>query len=215
MTTTREKVPGWQQAIFYVGLSLAALAMLFPFLWMILVALKEPNTAMNLEFLPRSDEGLLTGLRRIYTLSNFTECLFNEEFPFFRFFLNSLVVATVTGVLTTMICTMAGYAFAKKNFLGRDVLFKGMLATMLIPGMIYMIPQFSLIIAFNWSNTWQAMIVPHLSNVFGLYLMRNYIKTIPNSLFEAAQIDGATEIDVLRNVIIPLSGPVKIGRAHV
>ncbi len=146
----------------------------------------------------------------IYTLSNFTEILFNRDFPFFRFFLNSLIVATLSGAITVAICTMAGYAFAKKRFPYRDPLFYTLLASMLIPGLIYVVPQFALVSRFGWINTFQGMVLPHVANVFGLFLMRQYIETIPDSLLEAARIDGANEWQVFWIAIVPLAMPIVI-----
>lgn len=146
----------------------------------------------------------------IYTYRNFTEILFNDDFPFIRFFLNSLIVATVAGLITCMICTMAGYAFAKKQFPGKDAIFFMLLASMLVPGLIFMVPQFALVSKFGWINSYQGMILPHVANVFGLFLMRQYIQTIPNSLLEAARIDGANEWQVFRIAIVPLAMPIII-----
>jgi ABC-type glycerol-3-phosphate transport system permease component len=146
----------------------------------------------------------------IYTFGNFSEILFNQDFPFFRFFLNSLIVATLSGLITVVICTMAGYAFAKKRFPYRDALFYTLLASMLIPGLIYVVPQFALVSRFGWINTFQGMVLPHVANVFGLFLMRQYIETIPDSLLEAARIDGANEWQVFRIAIVPLAMPIVI-----
>ncbi len=146
--------------------------------------------------------------RDLYTLNNFSEVLFNKDFPFKRFFLNSLIVAFFSGALTTLICTMGGYAFAKKQFVFRDGLFMVLLSAMMIPGMMFMVPQFALVSTFGWINTYWGLIIPHLANVFGLFLMRQYIKTIPDSLFEAARIDGATEFQQFKMIVIPLALPI-------
>jgi len=156
------------------------------------------------------ERSFATGLGDIYTFGNFSEILFNKDFPFFRFFLNSLVVATLSGLITVAICTMAGYAFAKKRFPYRDAIFYALVASMLIPGLIYVVPQFALVSRFGWINTFQGMVLPHVANVFGLFLMRQYIETIPDSLLEAARIDGANEWQVFRIAIIPLAMPILI-----
>lgn len=150
------------------------------------------------------------GMKKIYTLSNFTKVLQNPDFPFGRFFLNSLIVATLTALATVFLCTLAGYAFAKKEFLFKKQLFGVLLSTMLIPGMIFMVPQFALVNNLDWINTYQGMIVPHLANIFGLFLLRQYISTIPHSLFEAAKIDGASELQIFKIIIIPLSLPIMV-----
>ena len=155
-------------------------------------------------------QSFMEGLKKIYTLRNFARVLTNKQFPFGRFFLNSLIVASGTALLTVIICTMGGYVFAKKNFLLRDKLFGVLLSTMLIPGMIFMVPQFAIVNKLGWINSYVGMMVPHLANVFGLFLMRQYISTIPDSLFEAATIDGAGELQIFKIIIIPLSLPVMV-----
>lgn len=144
----------------------------------------------------------------IYTLQNFRAVLYNRDFPFARFFFNSLVVATVSAFLTVILCTMGGYVFAKKKFFLKDTLFMLLLSSMMVPGMIFMIPQFTIVSNLGWMNSYQGMIVPHLANVFGLFLLKQHITTIPDSLFEAARIDGASELQVLRIIVFPLSLPV-------
>lgn len=144
----------------------------------------------------------------LYTLKNFQQVLHNQDFPFGSFFLNSLIVALGSALLTVIICTMGGYVFAKKTFWGKDVLFLILLSSMMVPGMIFMIPQFVIVTWFGWMNTYLGMIVPHLANIFGLFLLKQYISTIPNSLFEAARIDGASELQILRIIVVPLSLPV-------
>jgi ABC-type glycerol-3-phosphate transport system permease component len=156
------------------------------------------------------DRTFWTALGDIYTFSKFYEILFNRDFPFFRFFLNSLVVASLAGVITVAICTTAGYAFAKKRFPLRDAIFYTLLASMLVPGLIFVVPQFALVSRFGWINTYQGMVLPHVANVFGLFLMRQYIDTIPDSLLEAARIDGANEWQVFRIAIVPLAMPIII-----
>ncbi|KAF0249445.1 MAG: carbohydrate ABC transporter membrane protein 2 CUT1 family [bacterium] len=150
------------------------------------------------------------GIKEIYTYRNFVEILFNRDFPFLKFFLNSLIVATFSGLFTVAFCTMAGYVFAKKAFLGKRVLWGVFLSTMLVPGLIFMLPQFAIVTKLGWINSYVGMIVPHLGNIFGLYLLRQYIETIPDSLFEAAKIDGASEWQLFTKVVVPLSIPIML-----
>lgn len=150
------------------------------------------------------------GISEIYTYRNFVEILFNRDFPFIKFFLNSLIVASLSGVLTVSLCTMAGYVFAKKNFLGKRALWSIFLGTMLVPGLIFMLPQFAIVTKLGWINSYFGMVVPHVANIFGLYLLRQYIETIPDSLFEAARIDGASEWQLFTKVVIPLSMPIML-----
>jgi len=147
-------------------------------------------------------------LKAMYTIENFSKILKNDNFPFAMFFMNSLIVAFGTALLTTMICTMGGYVFAKKDFYGRDILFGLLMSSMMIPGMIFMVPQFAIVSALGWIDSYYGLIIPHLANVFGLFLLRQHIKTIPNSLLEASFIDGASQFQIFRLIIIPLSFPI-------
>ncbi|MCC5875867.1 MAG: carbohydrate ABC transporter permease, partial [Candidatus Sumerlaeia bacterium] len=144
----------------------------------------------------------------LYTIDNFRTILTSRDFNFARYFLNSLVVATGAAFLTVFICTLAGYAFATKQFHYRDEIFAVLLLSMLVPGMIYMVPQFSITLQLGLLNTYAGMIIPHLGNVFGLFLMRQYIGNIPKDLFAAARIDGAGEVQLFRNVVIPITLPI-------
>jgi len=179
----------------YVGLTIAAVVVLFPFFWMVATAFKEPGQAFSSEILPSKP-----------TLENFRRVL--TDYGFARYFVNSVIVATTAALFATFFATMAGYVFAKKQFIGRDKLFGFLLASLMIPGMMYVVPQFAIINKLGWMNTYQAMIVPHLANVFGLFLMRQYMMTIPTELLEAAKIDGAGEWQVFRTVMVPLSIPI-------
>lgn len=154
------------------------------------------------------DRDLGGRLRATYTLANFHDVLYNKDFPFKTFFLNSLVVAFMAALLTTVICTMGGYVFAKKDFYGRDILFGLLMSSMMIPGMIFMVPQFAVVSALGWIDTYAGLVVPHLANVFGLFLLRQYIKTLPDSLIEAAYLDGATQLQIFTRIVIPLSFPI-------
>jgi multiple sugar transport system permease protein len=147
-------------------------------------------------------------LNDLYTYKNFIRVLINPDFPFAKFFMNSVVVAVGTAILTCILCLLAGYAFAKKQFYFKDKLFLILLGSMMVPGMIFMVPQFAIVNIFGWINSYQGLIVPHLANVFGLFLLTQYLKTIPDSLFEAARIDGANEFQVFRIIVIPLSLPI-------
>lgn len=146
----------------------------------------------------------------LYTFSNFRRVLFNPDFPFARFFMNSMIVSVGTAFLTCLLCILAGYAFAKKNFYFKDKLFIILLGSMMVPGMIFMVPQFAIVNRLGWINSFQGLIVPHLANVFGLFLLTQYIKTIPDSLFEAARIDGANELQVFKIILLPLAFPIVV-----
>ncbi len=171
------------------------MVVLFPFFWMVVTAFKEPGQAFSSEILPSQP-----------TLENFRRVL--SDFGFGRYFANSVIVATTAALFATMFATFAGYVFAKKQFFMKERLFTFLLISLMIPGMMYVVPQFAIINKLGWMNTYRAMIIPHLANVFGLFLMRQYMMTIPNELIDAARIDGAGEWQIFRKVMIPLSIPI-------
>jgi len=191
----RTKAGAWRRALVYLGLTIAAIVVLFPFFWMVVTAFKEPGQAFTAEIFPSNP-----------TLENFRRVL--TEFGFGRYFVNSVIVATTAAFFATLFAALAGYVFAKKDFIGRDKIFGFLLASLMIPGMMYVVPQFAIINKFGWMNSYRAMIVPHLANVFGLFLMRQYMTTIPNELLESARIDGAGEWQVFRTIMVPLSIPI-------
>ena len=181
--------------VLYAGLTAAGVVVLFPFFWMVVTAFKEPGQAFSAEIVPSQP-----------TLENFRRVL--SDFGFGRYFANSVIVATTAAIFATMFATSAGYVFAKKQFFMKDKLFTFLLISLMIPGMMYVVPQFAIINKLGWMNTYRAMIIPHLANVFGLFLMRQYMTTIPNELLDAARMDGAGEWQVFRKVMIPLSIPI-------
>lgn len=195
----------WQTGVFYLVLILFALFALLPLFWMLVTALKTGGQALKMEFLPADGDW-----SSMYTFSNFTDVLFNPDFPFIRFFLNSVVVASLSALISVSICTLAAYGFARKIFPFKEIIFGILLASMMVPGMIFMVPQFALITHFGWMDTLGALVIPHTANVFGLFLMRQSISRIPGSLFEAGQIDGAGDWQLLRLVVVPLTRPVII-----
>lgn len=192
-----------QRVAVHTGLVLLLLLVHLPLLWMVLTAFKAPGFGLTLRFFPRTGE-------QMYTVANFSAVLFDPAFPFWKFVLNSATVATGCGLLTVVICTMGGYGFAKKRFPGRNLLFGVFIAAMLLPGLVFMVPQYALVLRFGWINTYAAMIIPHAANVFGLFLLRQYISTLPDGLLEAARVDGAGEIRTFLQIVVPLSVPIII-----
>lgn len=181
----------------FVILTLGAFIVLFPFLWMIYVSMKTSGTEFKID---------LSFVTPIF--KNFLEVWNNDAFPFSKYFLNSLIVAGSGAFLTSLFCSMGGYVFAKKRFALKEVIFWMMLSTLMIPGMMYMVPQFAIVTKLKWINTYRGMIIPHVANVFGLFLLRQHIETIPDSLISSAKIDGASEWQIFWKIIVPLSLPV-------
>lgn len=180
----------------YLCLLGLALSMLIPFLWMVATSLMDEFEVYQVPptFIP--DRPLW---------SNYREAL--TALPFGRFFLNTLMMAAgvVTGQL--LFCSMAAYAFARLRFTGRDKLFLLYMGSMMIPGIITLIPSFLIIQTLKWMNTYWALIVPTVSSAWGIFLLRQFFLTLPKELEEAARIDGASEFTIYFRIILPLSKP--------
>jgi multiple sugar transport system permease protein len=200
---TSDEQSRWRRLPMYVFLAALLLLVHLPLIWMVVTALKTQGYGLQMRFIPSAGENM-------YTLQNFSAVLFDKDFPFAKYIVNSTIVAGGCGLLTVLICTMAGYGFAKKPFPMRDQLFAALIAAMLVPGLIYMVPQFALILKFGWINSYAAMIIPHTANIFGLFLLRQHIRGLSDSLLEAAKVDGAGELRVFATIVIPLSIPVMI-----
>ncbi len=177
-------------------LALVAVSMLLPFFWMVSTALMGETEVYRVppKFLP--DE---------WRWSNFVEAM--ELQPFARFFLNTALVAAVSVAGQLLFCSMAGYAFARLRFPGRNRLFAVYLATMMVPGIVTVIPSFLLVTTFGWMNTYWALFTPTLSSVWGIFLMRQFFLSIPRDLEDAARIDGASEWTIYRRIMLPLAKP--------
>jgi len=174
-----------------------------PLIWMILTAFKAPGFGTKLQFIPNPGE-------KMYTLENFRQVFFDKDFPFYRFAWNSFIVSTGCALITVALCTMAAYGFAKKRFPAREAIFAGLITVMLVPGIIFMVPQYRIVLKFGWINTYWGMILPHTANIFGLFLLRQHIRGLPDSLLEAARVDGASELSTFVRIVVPLSMPVMI-----
>jgi multiple sugar transport system permease protein len=127
--------------------------------------------------------------------------------PFGRFFTNSLVVTGASVIGNLLLCSLAGYAFARIRFLGRELLFVTLLATLMVPFQVTMIPTFLIVQRLGLVDSLGALIVPNLVTPFGIFLLRQFFRTLPIELEEAARIDGCTRLGVLFRVVLPLSLP--------
>lgn len=178
----------------YFFISLFLIICLFPFFWMLITSLKPEG------------EALLISLPTRITLDNYKKVLL--QYNFYRYFLNSLIVATISAMVSTLFASLAAYAFAKKEFPLKNFLFWFFISSMMVPGLLYVIPQFLIVYQFRWINRYEGMIVPHLANVFGMFLITQFLKDVPDSLLESARIDGAPEYQIFLKIVIPLTLPV-------
>lgn len=181
----------------YIFLSVCALISVFPFYWMFVIG-SNTNSAVN-TFPP----SLIPG-------SMFVENALKvfERVNFFGALLNSFIIATAITLAVLFFCSLAGFAFAKLEFKGKNFFFIFLLATMMVPPQLGLIPSFMIISALDWVDTLQAVIVPGMVSAFGVFFMRQYIATsIPNDLMEAAKIDGCGNIRIYWNIIVPAIKP--------
>lgn len=195
-TLIPRKYLSWETFFAVLILGLIAFLMIAPFVWFVQVA-----------FTPLSDafEKPLRWLPLNPTLDNF-RTLF-EGLPFLKFALNSL---KVTGIVTAgqlVLCSSAAFAFAKLNFPGRDILFLLLVSALMIPVQVTIIPLFLLMREIGLYNTHWALILPGLINPLGVFLVRQYMYSIPNELMEAARIDGASTFRIYRSIFVPLITP--------
>ncbi|WP_181348113.1 carbohydrate ABC transporter permease [Thalassobacillus sp. CUG 92003] len=191
------KRPILNKILFYLLLIVGASTMLIPFLWMISTSLKPDGATMVLppEFVPNEP-----------TTQNYERV--TQQFPMMRFLWNSIVVAVLTTAGQMIFSSMAAYAFARMQFRGRDKLFLLYLATMMVPTQVTMIPQFILIKQFGWLDSYPGLIIPTMFAVFGTFLMRQAMLSIPRELEEAAFMDGANHFQVFYRVCLPLIKPM-------
>jgi multiple sugar transport system permease protein len=180
-------------------LVLLALFALFPLVWMLSVSFMAPGEASTLPppLLPESA-----------TLANYRE-LFSRA-GMGRYLANSLLVACAITLLSLALNLAAGYAFAKLRFDGRDRLFRSLLGALVIPAQVAMIPLFLIMKWLHLVNTYGGVIVPAMASVFGIFLVRQYARSIPDELLEAARIDGAGEARIFATIVLPLLKPIVV-----
>ena len=196
--TSRGPVIALEIALLVAG----AVWSLFPFVWMILTSLKSYiEAAASQSLLPSQ-----------WLFSNYIDA-WNQVGIFPRYFANTLFIAcmTVLGVLVTSV--LAGYAFARMRFPGRDALFILLLMTMMVPFEVTLVPNFILMRDFHWVDTYLALIVPWTASAFSIFLLRQFFRAIPQDLYDAATMDGCWHLRFLWSIVLPLSKPALITSA--
>ncbi|MEU4511299.1 carbohydrate ABC transporter permease [Nonomuraea wenchangensis] len=181
----------------YLLLAVATLACVFPLYWMFVVATTDTAVATRMppEIIPGGNFFHLAGL------------VFSTV-PFVRSIINSVIVAGSIGVGHAVLCSLAGFAFAKLRFRGRNALFLVVVLTMTVPTQLAVIPQYMIISSLGWVDTLQALIVPGLASAFGIFWMRQHLSTtISDEILQAARIDGATTWQIFWRIAFPLVRP--------
>jgi len=181
----------------YLILSAIALLMLFPLLWLIGTSFKSPT------------EDIFTFPPQIFpsqpTFENFATVW--DAYPFGLYLYNSAIVAILAVGLNLLLCSLAAYPLARLNFRGREFIFALVLATIMIPFQIVMIPLYIMAVNLGLRNTYLGIVLPNLTSAFGIFLLRQALKAVPLELEEAARIDGCSELGIWWNIMIPAIRP--------
>ena len=184
-----------QKTLVYGVLILVSLTTLVPFLWMVLASFK-----------PESETTSLAPIPKVWRPDNYGAV--SEAAPFFgRYYLNSLFVAGWVTFLTVLTSSMAAFAFARLRWPGRNAVFTLYLATMMVPGVVTMIPNFAIMVNLRLLDTYAGLIVPASFSAFGTFLLRQFMLSVPRALDEASAIDGASAFRIYADVILPLARP--------
>ena len=186
-----------ESAIIYIALTMGAMVMAVPFYYMVITSIK-PMTEVS--------QPTVSLIVRHPTLQPFRDLV--DAGQVVRSSWNSLVVAFFATVGSMFLCSLAGYAFAKHRFPGKEAIFLTLLTTMMIPGTVLLVPSFLLFRDFGWLDTWLPLIIPGMAGAFGVFLSKQFIEKIPDSLIESAQMEGFSEWRIFGSIILPLSKPL-------
>ena len=186
----------WRLALVTLLVLVGALAMITPFVWAVTTSLKARGAMLTVppEFIPAEP-----------TLDAYSTVI--NRFPFIRVFGNSVFVAAATTVGQLVLCSMAGYAFARFEFRGRNLLFLLYLATLMVPFAVIITPLFIIVTKLGWTDSYVGLVVPVMFNAFGTFFMRQFFQSIPRELEEAATIDGAGTLTTFWRIIMPITTP--------
>jgi multiple sugar transport system permease protein len=182
----------------YALLAAGCLATLAPFLWMILASFKTSTEIIRIP---------PTLWPERPTLANYQTVLNDPRLPIVRFYLNSLFVSTSVVTLTLFTSSLAGFVFAKYEFFGKNAAFSFILATLMIPFQVLMIPSYLLLVKLGLIDSLWGLVVPGATSAFGIFMMKQFIEGLPSELLDAGRIDGASEWSIYWRLILPQIGP--------
>ena len=190
----RTKTTRPRHAFIYVALTLCSIITMGPFIWMFLTSIKtyEETIRIPVQVFPAEPQFM-------------NYAIVFQKFPFLRLYLNTILVSVFSIAGQLLVVSMAAYAFARLRFPGKNTLFLMMLAMMMIPSQVFIIPRFRLFIMLGMTNSIPALFIPQFFSVFGVFLMRQFFQTLPKELDEAAIIDGAGFLRIYLHIMIPLS----------
>ncbi len=195
--STRPGRRGGGTAAIWLALAAGAAVMLFPLYWMLATAVR-----------PRSEvfEPVVRLVPGVLTAENFVNIW--TRYPLMTWVLNSTFIAVVAVALTVSVNLLCGYVFAKFRFPGRDVLFFAILGALMIPIQVILVPEFLVVSWLGLLNSPWGVILPRAAEAFGVFMVRQFMVSIPDDLIEAARLDGASELRIFRRIVLPLSKPI-------
>ncbi len=188
-----------QPFLFYLSMSLGALFLTLPILWMV-----------SASFMTRSDvlSTPIHLLPPVWQPQNYLDVFI--DFNIGLYFMNSVIVTGSIVLLNLLFCSMVGYSLAKFDYPGKTILFLFIMATVMIPFAVILIPLYLIVRSFEWINTYQGLIVPFAMSAFGIFLMRQFMLGVPDDYMDAARIDGASELGIFARIVAPLSRPALV-----
>ena len=192
----------------FMVLVFLAAAFLAPFAWITCAAFKDRGALMEYTFLPPP-----SAWREMLSLGNFRK-LFEPRtslqgtIVFWQYILNSLFLASAATVIQVFFCSLGGYALAKFRFTGRRNLMLFMAGSLMLPSMLFLAPTYDMLVHIGWIDSYAALLVPGAANAFGMFLFRQAMLSVPNSLIEAARVDGASEFHIYSRIVMPLVQPM-------
>lgn len=194
---TLVKIERWNYYFWlYLLLTAGALLMVAPFFWMIITSLKPRAEILSYPPSFWVHHPTLESFRELFRL-----------IPMKRYIWNSIMVAGLVTLSQLFLCSMAGYAFAKHRFWGREKIFMVLLGSMMIPWQVNIIPGFIIVKQLGWLNSFKGLVIPTMAGAFGIFLMRQFIRDIPDDLIDSARIDGCGEFYIYWRIILPLCKP--------
>jgi multiple sugar transport system permease protein len=180
--------------LLYLILTILGIGMIFPFIWMGVTAFKLPQDIYSLSLIPNPT-----------TLDNYRVVINDTEYV--RWFANSLIIAGITTLSVAMFDSLAGYTLAKFKFPGRNLIFIGILSTLMVPTEMLVIPWYVLSIKMHWTDSYWGVMFPGVISAFGVFLMRQFFMGVPNDLIDAARLDGFSEFRIFWKIALPLVKP--------
>ncbi len=185
-----------KKTISLIILGILGLLAFIPLFWMVITAFTQPTLTMKFppDIIPKDP-----------SLQNFAD-LFSRK-VIFRWTLNSIIVAGTVTIVQVFFCAMAGYSLAKKRFPGRKAIFAIYISSMMIPTQVTLVPLYIIVAKFGLVNTYAGLILPAISAPFGVFLMRQFMLSVPSEMLEAARIDGAGEFRTFMKIVLPISKP--------